>query len=175
MNITVYTDGAAIPNPGHGGWSAVFVVDGEVKKVIGGHQDHATNQQMEVTAALEALRSFTRPAEIRIISDSEYLVKSMNEWIPRRGVQGYANQALFTDLLAECQRLERVTFQWVRGHNGDAGNEQADLLARQHALAGILCPKCGLALDPATIALNWQKRTVVCGSCETTFNMSELK
>lgn len=135
MKIDVYTDGAAIPNPGPAGWAAVFVVDGHVKKKLSGYIDHATNNEAEITAAIEAIRAFTRPSEFTLYTDSEYVVKSVTEWIPKRGTRGKANAALFETLIDECEP-HTITWKWVRGHNGNAFNEIADQLANERAENG---------------------------------------
>lgn len=132
MTIIVYTDGAAVPNPGKGGWAAVFVVNGTIKKEISGFVPHATNNEMEIMAVIEAVSAFTRPSEFVVRSDSQYVIQSMSEWIPRRGHNGYANAILFDQLLKVCEQ-HTITWEWVRGHSGDKFNDRADCLAMERA------------------------------------------
>ena len=133
--IDVYTDGAAIPNPGSAGWGAVFVVDGQLKRKMSGHIDHATNNEAEITAAIRAVEAFTRPSDFTVYSDSEYLIKSMTTWIPDRGYEGYKNAHLFERLIEVCEP-HAINWQWVRGHNGNQYNEIADELANKRAEDG---------------------------------------
>lgn len=135
MNIDVYIDGAAIPNPGSAGWAAVFVVDGSVKKQLSGHIDHATNNEAEITAAIRAIEAFTRPAEFTIYSDSQYVIQSVNEWIPDRGTRGYKNAHLFETLL-QVAIPHTITWKWVKGHAGNQYNKLADDLANKRAESG---------------------------------------
>lgn len=135
-NVVIYTDGACDPNPGPGGWAAILR-HGRHEKVISGSDPQATNNRMELQAALSALRALKRPCHVTLHTDSEYLRRGISEWLPtwqergwrtsdRRPVQ---NQDLWQALAAETEQ-HQVEWQWVRGHAGDPLNERVDRLAR---------------------------------------------
>ncbi|MBC8741888.1 ribonuclease HI [Paraburkholderia sp. UCT31] len=141
MSFTIYADGSSRGNPGASGWG-VFVkneVTGEEIELFGGVA-RATNQQMELTAAIEALKSLPAGQRVVLHTDSQYVVKGINEWIAGWKKRGWvnakkepvANRELWEALDAQNAR-HTVTFQWVRGHNGNAGNERADKLANKGA------------------------------------------
>lgn len=171
--IEVYTDGGAVPNPGRAGWGVVFVMDGKVKKTRSGAIDHATNNVAEITAAIKAVEQFTRPSAFTIISDSQYLIKSMNEWIPKRGIKGYANEALFNRLW-ELIQDHYVTFKWVKAHNGNEHNERADQLASAQIFDGMNCEACNKTLTGDHVDFDWQAREIICGWCGEIFPMSDV-
>lgn len=133
-----YTDGACAPsNPGPAAWGAVILgPDGAVVEEAKGFIGHGTNQIAEIRGAIEGLARTPPGAEVELVCDSEYVVKGLAEWRAgweRRGYrnsknQPVANLALWRDLFAAAD-ARRVTPRWVRGHNGDALNEQADALA----------------------------------------------
>ena len=130
--IVVYTDGACLGNPGPGGW-AWAVPDGAYAS---GAADHTTNQRMEVTAVLEALRALPGPLEV--VSDSTYVVNCFRDrwwagWI-RRGwtnsaKKPVANRDLWEPLVELYRKRGDVTFQWVKGHSGNRMNDLVDELA----------------------------------------------
>jgi ribonuclease HI len=171
--IEVFTDGGAIPNPGRAGWGVVFVVNGTEKKTLSGAIPHATNNEAELTAAIKAVESFTRPATFTICSDSQYLIKSMTEWIPRRGYQGYKNADLFARLLEACEG-HTIGWRWVRGHNKDPFNERADQLASARIFDGLTCESCGKLLESPHLDFDWQRREISCGWCGEVFPMSDV-
>ena len=135
--VEAYTDGACSGNPGPGGWGVLLRMDGHEKELCGGER-HTTNQQMELQAAVEALRALTRPCRITIISDSKYVVQGMTEWIHNWKKKGWktagkkpvSNLERWQALDALAARHD-VTWQWIKGHAGHEGNERADALARQ--------------------------------------------
>lgn len=141
-HITIHTDGACLGNPGRGGWAAAIRrhEDGqEIKKItLSGHSPDTTNNRMEMTAALEALRKIRRDeaAPITVVSDSQLLIKGMTEWLPnwqrkawrKSGGKAVENCDLWKELVAACEGLD-VRWTWVRGHNGDARNEEVDGMA----------------------------------------------
>lgn len=118
--MIVYTDGAYSSSTDCGGIGIVFVDKGEYCKKY----THTTNQRMEVKAAIIALQSIKEPTEVTIISDSAYLVKTMNNEFKRK-----ANLDLWEILDKAVSRHIKVEFKWIRGHNGDINNERADCLA----------------------------------------------
>jgi ribonuclease HI len=127
--ILAYADGSCLGNPGPGGWGVVIVEpDGSQREYSGG-DPQTTNNRMELTAAIEALRRFAAGARVLLRSDSQYLVKSINF-----GWKRNANLDLWKDLDVEIAR-RKVKFEWVRGHGSDRLNERADRLALQAAKA----------------------------------------
>ncbi len=124
--INVYTDGACSGNPGPGGWAAVIEEDGR-KRSIDGHADSTTNNRMEVLAAVKGLEAVPERSDVTLFSDSTYLVNTMT-----KGWKRNANQDLWARLDTVVGR-RRVKFQWVRGHAGHPGNEEADTLANRQS------------------------------------------
>ncbi len=135
--IDAYTDGACAGNPGPGGWGVLIVAGGEETEMFGG-EAATTNNRMEMTAALEALKATTGP--IRLHTDSQYLKNGITEWIRGWKRNGWRtadrkpvkNQDLWMALDAAVAG-RKVDWLWVRGHNGHAENERADALARAGA------------------------------------------
>jgi len=135
--VKAFTDGACSGNPGPGGWG-VLLRTGKHEKELCGGEKQTTNQQMELQAAVEALKALTRPCRITIISDSKYVVKGMTEWIhnwKKKGWKTAGNKPVSN--LERWQALDTlaakhdVRWQWVKGHAGHEGNERADELARK--------------------------------------------
>jgi len=135
--VEIFCDGACSGNPGPGGYGAILRYNGQEKEIRGG-EVHTTNNRMEMTAVIEALRLLTRPCRITVVTDSQYLVKGMTEWIhgwQRKGWRNskkepVLNRDLWEELLKLCSQ-HVVNWQWIRGHNGHAENERCDQLARQ--------------------------------------------
>jgi len=135
--VVIHTDGACSGNPGPCGWGAVLETGGVVKELCGGERA-TTNNRMELTAAIEALRALTRPSVVELHTDSTYVRDGITRWIhnwKRNGWRTAArkpvkNAELWQRLEAECCRHE-VNWKWVKGHAGHDGNERADELANQ--------------------------------------------
>lgn len=130
QKLIIYTDGACKGNPGVGGWGAILIY-GEVTKEISGYVDHTTNNQMELTAVIEALKILKRECDIVIYTDSKYVQQGITEWISgwiKRGWKNVKNIELWQELHALAQK-HNISWQWVRGHNGNPLNERADELA----------------------------------------------
>jgi ribonuclease HI len=133
--VEIYTDGACRGNPGPGGWGAVLVA-GRHRKTLRGGESHTTNNRMELTAAIEALAALKGRQSVVLYTDSRYLMDGIRKWVPgwkRRGWKTAAktpvkNQDLWQALDAVTSKHD-VKWQWVRGHSGHAGNEEADTLA----------------------------------------------
>ncbi len=135
--VSIWTDGACSGNPGPGGWGAVLRY-GEREKELKGGEPLTTNNRMELTAAIEALDSLTRPCVVRLHTDSQYVRGGITGWLNGWKRSGWRtadkkpvkNEDLWRRLDAAQARHE-VEWLWVRGHAGDAFNERADRLARE--------------------------------------------
>jgi ribonuclease HI len=139
--VTIYTDGGADPNPGPGGWGVILLHNesGQVRELSGG-EPHTTNNRMELLAAIHALEALKQPCEVCMYTDSEYLRRGITEWVQKwirdgwmRGKkknQPVENVDLWQRLLALTESHD-VSWEWVKGHAGNAYNERADSLARR--------------------------------------------
>jgi ribonuclease HI len=135
--VTIYPAGACKGNPGPGGWGA-FLSRGDTRHELSGGERDTTNNRMELTAAIEALKYLKRPLPVRLHTDSQYVQKGISEWIHNWKARGWKTAdkkpVKNADLWAELDRLNgihRVEWVWVKGHAGDAGNELADTLANR--------------------------------------------
>jgi ribonuclease HI len=126
--LIAYADGSCLGNPGPGGWGIVLVGDDGSRLEFSGAAASTTNNRMEITAAVEALRRLPPGIDVSIRTDSQYLVKTMTLGWKRR-----ENLDLWKILDAEVAQ-RKVTWEWVRGHSGNILNERADELARNAAL-----------------------------------------
>lgn len=138
--VDIYTDGACRGNPGKGGWGAVLVYNGREKELSGGERD-TTNNRMELTAAIKALRQLREPCEVTLTSDSKYLTDAILKrwvysWKAKNWKKSDGSKALNIDLWEELLPLletHKVTFVWVKGHDGHPYNERCDKLATEFA------------------------------------------
>ena len=136
-HVTVFTDGACSGNPGPGGWGAVLQYGDTVKELKGGAA-LTTNNQMELTAAIEALSALKRPCEIELHTDSNYVKDGLTKWIHGWKKNGWRtadkkpvkNVELWQRLDAAL-KPHQVRWHWIKGHAGHAENERADQLARE--------------------------------------------
>ncbi|MEV4493882.1 ribonuclease HI [Micromonospora coxensis] len=136
--VEIWTDGACSGNPGPGGWGAVLRYGGHERELCGGEATPTTNNRMELTAAIEALETLTRPVTVRLHTDSTYVRNGITSWLAswkRNGWRTAAKQPvknadLWQRLEAACARHD-VTWLWVKGHNGHPENERADALANR--------------------------------------------
>lgn len=135
--VEIYTDGGCRGNPGPGGWAAV-IYKGPKPEEIYGDEKHSTNQQMELRAAIQALRHLKEPSSVRLHSDSAYLTKAMSKgWLINWKRNGWKkadkkpvkNADLWRELL-ELSRLHEVEWVKVKGHAGNPGNERCDALVQ---------------------------------------------
>ena len=133
--ITIYTDGGCNPNPGPGGWAAILLKDGAPARELSGAEPKTTNNQMELRAAIEALRALDAPHQIEFYTDSQYVRQGITEWLPKweakgwkRGKSELKNRELWQTLAAETKR-HRINWHWTKGHAGNKWNERADELA----------------------------------------------
>ncbi len=121
--IVIYADGSCLGNPGRGGWGVIVIAPDGSQQELNGHDPSTTNNRMEITAAVEGLRATARGSNVVLRSDSQYVINTM-----KLGWKRNKNHDLWK-LLDDEQALRRVTFEWVRGHNGDRFNDRADQLA----------------------------------------------
>ena len=135
--VDIFTDGACKGNPGTGGWGALLVVEGHEKEICGGELN-TTNNRMELRAVIEALTTLTRPCEVVLHTDSQYVQKGISEWIhgwKKRGWKTAAKEPVKNEdlwkALDAIQAGHTMDWRWVRGHNGHPGNERADVLANR--------------------------------------------
>lgn len=136
MQVEIFCDGACSGNPGVGGWGSILRYGDKVKE-LSGAEGETTNNRMEMSAAIGALEALTRPCDVVVTTDSQYLVKGMTEWIHGWVKRGWVNskkepvlnRELWERLMA-LSRTHRITWVWVRGHNGHVENERCDELAR---------------------------------------------
>ena len=134
--IEIFCDGACSGNPGPGGFGAILR-SGKLEKELSGAEHDTTNNRMELTAAITALETLKRPSSAVLTTDSQYLVKGMNEWLSgwiRRGwINSKKDPVLNRDLwerLDSLSKIHSVEWKWVRGHSGHPENERCDVLAR---------------------------------------------
>lgn len=138
-HVVIYTDGACKGNPGPGGWG-VYLRSGAHEKELWGGEAETTNNRMELTAVIEALKALKRPCRVQLYLDSEYVRKGITEWIRGWKAKGWRTAARQpvknADLWQALDALvhggvHQIEWHWVRGHAGDPGNERADALANR--------------------------------------------
>ena len=135
--VEIFTDGACSGNPGPGGWGALLRYGDREKELKGGERQ-TTNNRMELTAAIEALKALKRPARVRLATDSQYVKNGITQWLPGWKARGWRtaqkkpvkNQDLWEALDREMAR-HTVDWVWVKGHAGHTDNERADQLANE--------------------------------------------
>ncbi len=139
--VKIATDGACKGNPGPGGWGAILRV-GDSEKELSGGDPHTTNNRMELTAAIEALNTLTRPCTVKLSTDSKYVMDGLTKWVDGWKRNGWLtasrkpvkNAELWHALIAATERHE-IEWVWVKGHAGHPDNERADTLASDAAVA----------------------------------------
>lgn len=135
-NIEIYTDGACSGNPGPGGWGAILRFQGKEREISGG-QPNTTNNQMELQAAIEALRALKESCSIDFYTDSQYLRQGITQWIHSWKRNGWRtadkkpvkNQSHWVEL-DELTQKHTIRWHWLKGHAGHPENERCDELAR---------------------------------------------
>ncbi|MEI6789715.1 MAG: ribonuclease HI [Myxococcaceae bacterium] len=138
--VQIYTDGSCLKNPGPGGWAALLMM-GSQEKLISGAQKDTTNNQMELLAAIKALKTLKRACQVELYADSQYVVKGMKEWVlgwqkndwKTAAKKPVANQEYWQDLV-EAAKPHQITWHWVKAHAGHPENERVDEAARKEAL-----------------------------------------
>jgi len=137
--IKIYTDGSCIENPGNGGWAAIIFMNNK-KIAITGNKKNTTNNQMELMAAIEALKKIPTGQKVQVYTDSKYLKMGITEWIEKwsqnnwktSSKQKVKNLALWTEL-NEISKKHKIEWCWVISHSGDPINEEVDALAKKAA------------------------------------------
>ncbi len=149
--ITLYTDGACLGNPGPGGWAVIIDRSGKRKELSGGWAG-TTNNRMELKAVIEGLKSLIQPSRVHIVTDSRYIHDALVQgWLRRWQSNGWKtaskqavkNQDLWKELLEQIKK-HQVSIEWTRGHQGHKENERCDHLARKAA------GQSRLTLDPSS-------------------------
>ena len=138
IEVEIYTDGACSGNPGIGGWGAVIIIKKkQIINLFGGSKE-TTNNQMELKAAIEGLKHFSKPTKIKIFTDSKYVKDGINSWIinwkkngwKTSSKQNVKNKELWINLDSQISK-HQIEWEWVKGHAGNKYNEEADILARK--------------------------------------------
>ncbi len=137
--IQLITDGACLGNPGPGGWALILRFD-EHKREIAGFAPHTTNNRMELTAAIEGLRTLREPCDVEVVTDSEYVKNGITKWIQGWKRNGWRTSAkkpvLNQDLWAQLDALvgeHQIRWTWTKGHADHDDNNRCDELATQAA------------------------------------------
>jgi len=133
--IDIYTDGACSGNPGKGGWGVYLKINNEEIE-LNGAKDNTTNNKMELTAVIEALKYLKCKSNINLFTDSKYVMQGIDEWIHNWKKNNWKtskkepvkNKELWIEL-DKLVSLHNIQWKWVKGHSGDYGNERADYLA----------------------------------------------
>jgi ribonuclease HI len=133
--VEIFTDGACRGNPGPGGWAALLRF-GDTEKLVNGAEPDTTNNRMELLAAIEGLEQLERGTRVQLTTDSEYLRRGINDWVPRWKRNGWRtaakkpvkNQDLWERLDA-LAAIHDIDWRWVKGHSGHPENERADRAA----------------------------------------------
>ena len=138
--IEVFTDGACSGNPGAGGWGVILRY-GEIEKELSGGEENTTNNRMELTAVIEALKALKKECDITIYTDSRYVMDGVQESMPNCKLNGWkttnkkspVKNVELWQILDSLLSKHKIKWVWVKGHNGHPENERVDKLARDEA------------------------------------------
>lgn len=138
--IEVFIDGACSGNPGAGGWGVILRY-GEIEKELSGGEENTTNNRMELTAVIEALKALKKECDITIYTDSRYVMDGVQEWMPNWKLNGWkttnkkspVKNVELWQILDSLLSKHKIKWVWVKGHNGHPENERVDKLARDEA------------------------------------------
>jgi ribonuclease HI len=144
MHVEIFSDGACSGNPGPGGYGIILRYGAHVKE-LSGFDPETTNNRMELLGAIVGLEALTRPCDVRLTTDSQYLVKGITEWIGSWQRKGWknskkeevANRDLWERLLAASAK-HQIEWVWVKGHAGHEENERCDELARAAIVSALV-------------------------------------
>jgi ribonuclease HI len=135
--VEIFSDGSCLGNPGPGGWGSIIRLSGEEVEITGGKK-HTTNNEMELSGVIEALKWLKEPSEVTVTTDSQYVVKGMTEWIAgwkRNGWKTASKQPVknrhFWEDLSKLSEIHKIHWKWVRGHDGHNENERCNDLAQE--------------------------------------------
>jgi len=129
--VEIWTDGSCLGNPGRGGYAAVLRYGPDAEKELAGGEPESTNNRMELMAAIVALEALKRPCEIRLTTDSKYVIQGITQWIKgwkKKGWKKIKNRDLW-ERLDQAVGEHQIEWVWVKGHSGDPMNERVDQLA----------------------------------------------
>jgi len=132
--VTLYSDGSSLGNPGPGGYGGILEFNGHKKEFYGG-ESHTTNNRMELRGVIEGLKLIKEPCNITVISDSSYVINAINSWLEgwvKKEFKKVKNVDLWKEYL-EHAKIHIITGVWVRGHDGHIENERCDTLAYDEA------------------------------------------
>jgi len=137
--IKIYTDGSCLENPGNGGWAAIIFMNNE-KIIISGRKKNTTNNQMELMAAIEALKKIPKDQDVQMYTDSKYVKMGITEWIKKwsqndwktSSKQRVKNIELWKEL-NDISKKHKIEWHWVKAHAGNPSNEEVDELAKKAA------------------------------------------
>ena len=138
--VEIFTDGACSGNPGAGGWGVILRY-GEIEKELSGGEENTTNNRMELTAVIEALKALKKECDITIYTDSRYVMDGVQEWMPNWKLNGWkttnkkspVKNVELWQILDSLLSKHKIKWVWVKGHNGHPENERVDKLARDEA------------------------------------------
>ncbi len=141
FDYKIYTDGACLRNPGPGGWAVNIIHNNKSKKQISGGEPSTTNNRMELTAVIKALKFIPSQSTLAIYTDSQYVINGINTWIINwkrsKWIGSNKKEVKNKDLWIELDLLIKdfhISWNWVKGHSGDINNEEVDRLAREEAI-----------------------------------------
>ncbi|MDA9190693.1 ribonuclease HI [Alphaproteobacteria bacterium] len=137
--IILFTDGACLGNPGAGGWAGILCYNNH-KKIISGGEPNTTNNRMELTAVIMGLSALTRSVEIKVVTDSRYVMDGTQKWMANwkkndwktAAKKPVKNQDLWLQLDNLCTK-HTVNWEWIKGHSGHAENEECDQISQTEA------------------------------------------
>ena len=133
--VEIFTDGSSLGNPGPGGWCALLRYKNH-EKILSGGEDKTTNNRMELTAVIEALKALKEPCEIELFADSTYVLKGIDEWLEnwiKKDFKEVKNPDLWKEFL-KVKKKHKININWVKGHSGHRENEICDKIAKEEAL-----------------------------------------
>ena len=137
--IKIVTDGSCLGNPGRGGWACILRYNEHTRELYG-YAPHTTNNRMELTAAIEGLKTLKEPCEVEVITDSEYLKNGITTWVPNWKLRNWmtsakkpvVNQDLWEEL-DDVAAMHKTTWSWTKGHASHSDNNRCDELAQMAA------------------------------------------
>jgi ribonuclease HI len=132
--IEIFTDGSCLGNPGEGGWCAILRYK-ENEKVLSGAEKNTTNNRMELTAVIKALKALKEPCEIELYSDSTYVLRGLNEWLNnwiKKDFKNVKNIDLWKEYV-KISKPHKIHIHWIKGHSGHRENEICDKIAKEEA------------------------------------------